>query len=167
MLKKILLLSSTILLLSSCSEEKNTESKAQKQIKEYSQTLEDCKENASKNKPEKVAVQETLKKEVINDDFTSKPYDIVLGNPNSKTIIVEYFSPTCPHCVSYHKRIFPDIRSKYIDTGKIQYIVREFIGNKQDLDATILARCSDDQDTYFKFMNVILEKQDSWAYSKN
>mgnify|MGYP001181119928 CR=1 FL=1 len=45
--------------------------------------------------------------------------------------------------------------------------MREFIANRQDLDATVLARCSDDNDIYFKFMNIILEQQDKWAHSKN
>ncbi len=104
---------------------------------------------------------------VLESGFVAKISDIVLGNSDSEIVIVEYFSPTCLHCVNYHKRIFPEIKKKFIDTGRVQYIVREFIGNKQDLDATILARCSGDQDSYFKFKDVILEKQDSWAYSKN
>lgn len=117
-------------------------------------------------KPElsKVSEEDEL---VLKSGFVAKISDIVLGNSDSEIVIVEYFSPTCLHCVNYHKRIFPEIKKKFIDTGRVQYIVREFIGNKQDLDATLLARCSGDQDSYFKFKDVILEKQDSWAYSKN
>ena len=117
-------------------------------------------------KPElsKVSEEDEL---VLESGFVAKTSDIVLGNSDSEIVIVEYFSPTCLHCVNYHKRIFPEIKKKFIDTGRVQYIVREFVGNKQDLDATLLARCSGDQDSYFKFKDVILEKQDSWAYSKN
>ena len=67
----------------------------------------------------------------------------------------------------YHQKIFPEIKAKYIDTNKIAYVIREFIGNKQDLDATILARCSGHTDTYLKFLEVILNQQNNWAFSKN
>ncbi|MGI4775584.1 MAG: thioredoxin domain-containing protein [Janthinobacterium lividum] len=93
----------------------------------------------------------------INDN------DIVLGNRNSKVVFIEYFSPTCPHCAYYHKNIFPAIKKKYIDTNKVAYIIREFVGNKQDLDAAILARCKGDDDSFIKFANVILQQQESWS----
>jgi protein-disulfide isomerase len=95
------------------------------------------------------------------------PDDMVIGDAKSKIVVVEYFSPTCPHCVHYHQKIFPEIQKKYIDTKKIAYVTREFIGNKQDLDATILARCDGNLDIYIKFINVILNQQDNWAFSKN
>ena len=93
--------------------------------------------------------------------------DIVYGNIESKTIIVEYFSPTCPHCVTYYNKMFPEIKKNFIDTGKIAYVTREFIGNKQDLDATILARCLGGREKYKLFMKIILEQQANWAFSKN
>ena len=95
------------------------------------------------------------------------PDDMVIGDAKSKIVVVEYFSPTCPHCVHYHQKIFPEIQKKYIDTKKIAYVTREFIANKQDLDATILARCNGNLDIYVKFTNVILNQQDNWAFSKN
>ncbi|WP_253308173.1 MULTISPECIES: DsbA family protein [unclassified Rickettsia] len=91
--------------------------------------------------------------------------DIVLGNKESKVVMVEYFSPTCPHCAYYHTAAFPEIKKKYIDTNKIAYVIREFISNKQDLDAAILARCKGDIDSFLQFHKVILEQQDKWAYS--
>jgi len=93
--------------------------------------------------------------------------DMVYGNLEAPVVFVVYYAPTCPHCVGFHKRILPELQKKYIDTGKIAYISREFIGNKQDLDATILARCSGSVDGYTKFVHVILEQQENWAYNKN
>ena len=93
--------------------------------------------------------------------------DFVMGNTESNVMIVEYFSPTCPHCFHYQTKIFPELQKKYIDTGKISYVTREFIGNKQDLDASILARCNGSIESYHNFMKVILDQQDQWAFSKN
>jgi len=67
--------------------------------------------------------------------FSIKEDDIVLGNTNSKVVVVEYFAPTCTHCVTARHKIFPVIKERYIDTGKIAYVMREFVGNKQDLEA--------------------------------
>jgi len=142
-----------LLFLSSCGQEKEPASPAQSQIDEYSKGLnkEGC---------------DLLDKGYVRD-FTVAPDDMVLGDVKSKVVLVEYFSPTCPHCVHYHKSIFPEIKEKYIDTNKIAYVIREFIGNKQDFDAASLARCKGDIDNYLKFNDVILTKQDGWAFSKN
>lgn len=91
--------------------------------------------------------------------------DIVLGDKNAEVVVIEYFSPTCPHCSYYHSAIFPEIKQKYIDTNKIAYVIREFIATKQDLDAAILERCKGDMESFLQFQKIILEQQDKWAYS--
>ncbi|MCC8407175.1 MAG: DsbA family protein [Rickettsia endosymbiont of Ecitomorpha arachnoides] len=106
--------------------------------------------------PEIKAVKVTFK---VDDN------DMVLGNKKSNVIVVEYFSPTCPHCAYYHQTIFLELKKKYIDTNKIAYVVREFIATKQDLDAAILARCKGDINSFVQFHNIILQQQDKWAYS--
>lgn len=163
MLLRISIIILGLFLLSSCGEQQDSNSPASEQIEEYNKKLEDCQDDATK----KSELQPEPKPKKHVRGYNIEPDDMFLGDKNAKIILVEYFSPTCPHCVTYHKRIFPKIKEKYIDTGKIAYVMREFIGNKQDLDATILARCSNDFDRYFKFTNVILNQQDSWAFNKN
>ena len=80
-------------------------------------------------------------------------------------MFIEYFSPTGPHCTDYKKEVLPKIKeNKFI---LIKYVVREFIGNKQDFDAAILARCTNNKESFFKFVNVLLEQQDSWSVNRN
>ena len=93
-----------------------------------------------------------------------KEDDIVLGNVKSKVVLIEYYAPTCTHCVDAEREIFPVIKEKYIDTGKIAYVMREFVGNKQDLDASLLARCDGSTAKYIQFKSLILSKQDEWAF---
>lgn len=102
---------------------------------------------------------------IAMSSFNVEKTDIVLGDKDSKVVVIEYFSPTCVHCASYHSNIFPEIKQKYIDTNKIAYVIREFIATKQDLDASILGRCKGDTESFMKFQNVILQQQDKWAYS--
>lgn len=97
--------------------------------------------------------------------FNVSKNDIVLGNVKANVVVIEYFSPTCPHCAYYHETILPKLKKKYIDTNKIAYIIREFIGNKQDLDAAILQRCKNNTDSFLKFQSVILMQQDKWGSS--
>jgi protein-disulfide isomerase len=140
--------------LTACDQEQVVDDPAKNQIKEYTKKLKICEE-------------EDGNKDYVRSLSVVSTDDIVIGDPKSKIVLVEYFAPTCPHCVHYHQKIFPEIKAKYIDNNKIAYVIREFIGNKQDLDATILARCSGHTDTYLKFLEVILNQQNNWAFSKN
>jgi protein-disulfide isomerase len=90
--------------------------------------------------------------------------DIVIGNKNAKVLFIEYFAPTCSHCAKYHLKIFPEIKRKFIDTNRIAYVMRECVGNKQDLDEAILARCRNDNASYVTLMDQILSTQTNWAY---
>jgi len=108
---------------------------------------------------------------LLDDDASDAPFrikdtDIILGDPNSHVVVIEYFAPTCHACAAFHARIFDDVKAKYIDTNKIAYIMREIAVTKQDMDAAILARCNRSYDNFIKFINVILAQQDSWLNHK-
>ena len=90
--------------------------------------------------------------------------DIVLGDPDADTIIVEYASMTCPHCAHFYKEIFPDVKKKYIDTGKARFIFREFPLDGLAVAASMLARCSDN-DRFYPMLEGLFETQETWAVS--
>lgn len=151
--------------LSACSDNKdNSDSStpAKEQIENYTKQVEECREDTASKKEEDPS--SFMNKPVRGMDIFED--DIVIGDVESNVVVIEYFSPTCPHCYGFHKRTFPKIKEKYIDSNKVAYVIREFIGNKQDLHATKLARCPGDVDSYMKFMEVILSQQDSWAFNK-
>lgn len=154
---KIFVLLLSFICLSGCSEDPKTTPSAPSQQESI---------NTDNNQSTESFASEQKKLILPARDFTVQPDDMFLGNKNAKIVLVEYFSPTCPHCVSYHKRTFPELKAKYIDTNQIAYVSREFIANKQDLDATILARCKGDLDSYLKFIEAILKSQDNWAFDK-
>ena len=101
------------------------------------------------------------------DLFSIHEGDIVLGNRDSKVVIVEYSALTCPHCAYYHRDVYPELKKKYIDTNKIAYVIREFVSNKQDLDGAILSRCLADPNDPVKLLNILYTQQESWAFNKN
>ena len=53
--------------------------------------------------------------------------DMSLGNPQAKVTVIEYASPSCPHCAAWNADVWPAFKAKYVDTGKVNYVFREFI----------------------------------------
>jgi protein-disulfide isomerase len=91
--------------------------------------------------------------------------DRQLGPDNAPVTIVEYASLTCPHCAHFANTTFPELKKRYIDTGKVRYIFREFALNPLDAGAIMLARCVD-KSKYFDFVEVLYQTQDKWEVQK-
>jgi len=68
--------------------------------------------------------------------------DMVLGSATAPITIVEYFSLTCSHCAAFAENVFPMLQSKYIDTGKVRFVSREFPLETKAAAASMLARCA-------------------------
>ena len=67
--------------------------------------------------------------------------DIVIGSPKAPITITEYASMSCSHCAAFGENVFPMLRSKYIDTGKVRFVFREFPLDIKAATASILACC--------------------------
>ncbi|MGA7323396.1 MAG: DsbA family protein [Rhodomicrobium sp.] len=92
--------------------------------------------------------------------------EMALGSPNAPVTIIEYSSLSCPHCAAFHKDVLPTLKSEYIDTGKVRYVVREFPLNDSALAGAVVARCLDPS-RYFAFVNMLFAKQDEWAFKED
>lgn len=88
--------------------------------------------------------------------------DMVQGSETAPVTIVEYASLTCPHCREFAVKTFPELKKRYIDTGKVRFIFREFALNDVDLLAIVTVRCAP-KDRYFPLVETLFEKQDVWA----
>jgi protein-disulfide isomerase len=88
--------------------------------------------------------------------------DKILGKSDAPVTIVEYASATCPHCAAFHKDVFPQLKSEFIDTGKVKFIFREFPFDDLALAAFMLARCAPPE-KYFPMLDVLFEQQRVWA----
>jgi protein-disulfide isomerase len=100
---------------------------------------------------------------VFSENYKENIYlDMVKGNSDAKVTIVEYASFTCPHCATFHKEIFPQLREKYIDTGKVKFIYREVYFDAPGLWGGLLARCVGPE-KYFGIVDLLYKKQSKWA----
>jgi len=92
--------------------------------------------------------------------------DMTIGSADAPVTIIEYSSLSCPHCATFHKDVFPELKSQYIDTGKVRYVMREFPLNEPALAGAVTARCLD-ASRYFAFTGLLFAKQADWAYKED
>jgi protein-disulfide isomerase len=94
--------------------------------------------------------------------------DMVMGSDKAPVTIVEYASMTCPHCAHFDETTFPELKKKYIDTGKVRYILREFPLDPLAAAAFMLARCAGEKDTgkYYAMVDTLFRQQNQWAVAK-
>lgn len=88
--------------------------------------------------------------------------DLSYGPADAKVTIVEYASLTCPHCATFHNKVFPEIKKKYIDTGKVRFVFRDFPFDQLAAAGSMLARCAG-SGKELDMLGVLFEKQDAWA----
>jgi protein-disulfide isomerase len=86
----------------------------------------------------------------------------IIGSADAPIKIVEYASLTCSHCAHFHNDVLPELKTKYIDTGKVQLEFREFPLNDPALKGALAARCLP-EDKYESFVTLLFKTQENWA----
>jgi protein-disulfide isomerase len=90
----------------------------------------------------------------------------VLGPADAPVTVVEYASMSCPHCAHFDATTFDDFKLKYVDSGKVRYVFREFPLNAPAVAVAMLARCAP-ADRYFDVVHTFFRTQDKWLYASN
>ena len=111
-----------------------------------------------KQGPTEVPVEELMKPGELPD--------LALGPDDAKVTVVEYASMTCGHCMAFHTKVFPDLKKKYIDTGKIRFVFREFPLDSRAFAASMLARCAGSTERSFALVDALFHTQENWAFVK-
>ncbi len=85
-------------------------------------------------------------------DFLVRDGGRTRGNPQAPITLVEYSDFTCGFCLKFFQETWPRIREKYIETGKVRFLYRDFPRALQGpgVDAAIAARCAGDQGRYWQ-----------------
>jgi protein-disulfide isomerase len=91
--------------------------------------------------------------------------EMALGEANAPVTIIEYASMTCPHCATFHEKTYPELKKKYIDTGKVRFIFREFPLDPLAAAGFMLARCAG-EGKYFPMIETLFHQQKEWAVQR-
>lgn len=110
-----------------------------------------------KDGPAEVPVEELMK--------GSELPEISIGSPDAKVVAVEYASLTCGHCATFHNKVLPELKTKYIDTGKVRLIMRPFPLNNIDAAAMMLSRCVSPDKT-LPMIDTFYHTQADWAFKE-
>ncbi|WP_373458475.1 DsbA family protein [Neorhizobium huautlense] len=96
--------------------------------------------------------------------------EMQVGKDDAPITVVEYMSMTCPHCAHFHATTFDPIKEKYVDTGKVRFIIREFPFDPAATAAFMLARCNPSKptelatsDQYYPMISMLFKQQRAWA----
>jgi protein-disulfide isomerase len=87
--------------------------------------------------------------------------EMELGNPAAPVTVIEYASLTCGHCGAFHTSTFKELQAKYIDTGKIRFIFREYPFDALAEAGFMLARCN--ESVYFPMVSALFTAQSNWV----
>ena len=100
--------------------------------------------------------------DLLNDNMRKQ----FMGSKNAPIKIKEYFSLTCGHCANFHVKTLPQLKERYIDTGKVQLEFIDYPLDRLAIIAATLARTLPTEDGYLEAISILLKKQKQWAYSK-
>lgn len=112
-------------------------------------------------------IGKTDAKAPAHKDVALAATDMVLGDPKAKVTLIEYASVTCPHCAAFNEQVMPGIKEKYISTGKVKLVFREFPTSPANysLIGSVLARCAADKsgpEAYFLVTDALFRSQQTW-----
>ena len=89
--------------------------------------------------------------------------DLVQGSPTATNTIIEYASMTCTHCAAFHDSTWGELKSKYIDSGRVKFILREFPLDPLATAAFMLGRCAG-ADKRNLLIDQLFTQQKTWAF---
>jgi protein-disulfide isomerase len=91
--------------------------------------------------------------------------DRPIGSETAPVTVIEYASPTCPHCAAFHNNVYPAFKAEYIDTGKVRFLLRPFVRNVLDAVVFMLAEAAG-EDMYHEIIETYFRTLDQWGVSQ-
>jgi protein-disulfide isomerase len=98
-----------------------------------------------------------------------EPGDMGLGSAKARVTVIEYASVGCPHCAVWSHDVFPTIKARYIDTGRVRFVMREMITGDPTIATAgfMLARCAGPM-KYFAVVDQVYSRQgEMWGKTAN
>jgi protein-disulfide isomerase len=86
--------------------------------------------------------------------------DAIKGDKNAPVTIIEFSDYECPFCARFYSDTLSQIDEKYIKTGKVKFVYRDFpLGFHQNAQkAAEAAECAGEQGKYYEMHDLLFEK---------
>ncbi|WP_407491900.1 DsbA family protein [Pseudooceanicola sp. MF1-13] len=111
------------------------------------------------NQPKTTQIANVTDASTGDADFSSIN-EMVMGDDDAPIKMTEYASFTCSHCANFHRTVFKDLKSDYIDTGKVQFTYRDVYFDQFGLWAAMIARCEPTR--FFGIADMLYNQQRDW-----
>lgn len=92
--------------------------------------------------------------------------DPVKGDKDAPVTIIEFSDFQCPFCSRFFEQTLPQIKTNYIDTGKVKFVYRDFPLDSihpQARPAALASECADEQGKFWEMHDLLFQKQDEWV----
>lgn len=101
----------------------------------------------------------------ISEDLSDD--DAALGDQNAPITIIEFSDYECPYCKKFWENTLPEIKEKYINTGKVKFIYRDFplASHKDAQKAAEATECADEQGKFWEMQDKIFQNQSAMVVS--
>lgn len=99
---------------------------------------------------------------ILSEGSAAEVQEQALGDPGAPVTIIEYASLTCPHCAAFHTDVLPDLKERFIATGKVRLVYRDFPLDQSALAASVVAHCGG-TDRFFSYIDVLMRDQARWS----
>jgi protein-disulfide isomerase len=86
---------------------------------------------------------------------------IIVGNKDAKISIIAFESLTCSHCADFHKKVYPQLKNDYIDTGLAKIEFRHFPLDIAAFNASKISQCKNDGES--NILNRLFTSQQKWV----
>lgn len=136
---------------------------AEETVVTETKTLDMPSDKAAEDKTAEAAPTADAAAAALPADVQSMMEPRTLGSDSAPIKVVEYSSLTCSHCAAFHNTDLAKVKADYIDTGKVQFIFKEYPLNEPAVVASQVLRCMP-ADTFVNFMGLLFEQQQNWAF---
>ncbi len=87
------------------------------------------------------------------------------GSDEAEIVIIEYSDYQCPFCRSWYSESKSQLDKEYIETGKVQFIYKDFPLSFHPMAQTYAeaARCAGDQEKYWEMHDKIFDEQNKFG----
>ncbi len=110
-----------------------------------------------------LSLPNTVQAQLVSTDKALE--EMSIGDPNAPVVLHEYSSLTCGHCANFHTKSLPELKKKYVETGKVRIVFHDFPLEPRAVAAVALSRCAGSPRNV-EFFDMLYDTQESWARSE-